>query len=64
MVLQDAVILLHEGKKNLLFSLFVFATQLFRTYQAALVDKVMVEAGGGDTSIKQSIDMALPGVCN
>ena len=43
-VLQDASILLHQGRKHLLFSLPVFATELFRTYQAELIAKVMVEA--------------------
>ena len=44
---QDGAILLHKGRKNVLFSWPVFATNLPQTYQVALIDKVTVKAGAG-----------------
>ena len=55
--------MIHKGRKHHLFSLPVFATDSFKEYQAALIDKVaQTERAGVPTSIEQSIDIALPGV--
>ena len=62
-VLQDAAVSIHNGRENSLFSLPVFKTQLFQTYQASVIAKLMVGAGldGAPTSIQHSTDVALPG---
>eukprot|EP00536_Pseudo-nitzschia_multiseries_P016836 jgi/Psemu1/48033/gm1.48033_g len=68
-ILQDAAVLIHNGRPNCLFSLPVFNTELFQAYQAQVVEKVMgagldEERGGSTTAIQRSMDVALPGFCD
>ena len=60
--------MLHQGRKHILFSLPVFTTELFQTYQVELIAEVMVETGAGvggrSISIEWGMDLALPGVRN
>ena len=57
-ILQDAAVMMQNGREHHLFSLPVFQTDLFRTFQSQLIQQLATDVDPVDTSMER----VLPGI--